>query len=86
MYLGYRCYLLSFFEQINFEVWNINERKKLLTFNCGGGHRPWDFVIDKLVRFVYMREKVITYIILPSSKLLNMSSLMVFDNFNSDFY
>lgn len=63
-------------KQTNFEVWNIEERKKLLTYNCGGGHRPWDFIIDERIKFVYIRGKVIYSLVLPLDRL-KVSSLVV---------
>lgn len=62
--------------QINFEVWNVKERKKLFTCKCGGGHRPWDFIIDGKAQFVYIREKTVCSVLLPLNQLMKPTYLV----------
>lgn len=59
-------------------MWNVKERKQLLSLKCGGGHRPWDFIIEKIVQFVYIKEKIIHNIMLPLDQLVNHSYLVRF--------
>lgn len=46
--------------QVNFLMWNLVERRTLLTIPCGGGHRSWDWTLEgRTFRFIYLKDKMV---------------------------
>lgn len=68
---------------MNFEVWHVEERKKLLTFTCGGGHRPWDFILNDYIGFVFIKKDNV-YKLTLSTNRLKVISLSVSINIEID--
>ncbi|KAF5288123.1 hypothetical protein FQA39_LY15510 [Lamprigera yunnana] len=45
-----------------FVMWDYKKRRTLLQFECGGGHRSWDFYRNLNIKFAYIKENKINLI------------------------
>lgn len=70
------------FSGTNFIVYNLNQRRIILTVNCGGGHRSWDCMVtkSKIFYFYYIRDKQVH---VYSSKWLNLANSNIIHGYHT---
>lgn len=69
--------LIVGFKETNLIVWSMQERRTILHFDCGGGHRSWDCVISDRgdIEIAFVREKI-TYYLSRSCDVLMKPTLL----------
>lgn len=75
-----KCFLLGFSGN-EFIIWDCNNRKTLLSYSCGGGHRSWDFIKKgDTFSFVYIKHKTLN---LFNFEWTDLRHTYVMENFHS---
>lgn len=56
-------HLLLGFSGKNFLIWDCEDRRCILQYSCGGGHRSWDlYKINDTVIFAYLKEQFVNIV------------------------
>lgn len=62
-----------------FLVWNCEDRRSILEYCCGGGHRSWDFYkSNKSILFAYLKEQNLHILAADWSKLCTINIIKSF--------